>query len=965
MFDDFKENFFNMVTSRIFILLLLFIAAGFIMIHRIFDLQIVQGADFSDAFELKIRKERSIPATRGNIYDRNGNLLAYNDLSYSVTIEDVFESVRGKNAALNATIFNLIQLIERCGDKTVSDFFIILDQDNNYAFTTDDRENRHLRRFLADAYGKRRFDDLDYREQSATAEEVIEFLGGTSRFGIGGFETYEDEEGKERERFVVGLGFSKEDVLKIMTIRYDMSNNSFQRYIATTVATNVSEKTVAVVMENSDILRGVQITEASVRRYVDSIYFAHIIGYTGKISQEELESFRNSPDGSQYDMNDTIGKLGIEQSQEHILQGSKGNEVVFVNNVGKVIDTSDYVEPIAGNDVYLSIDKDLQIALYHILEEKIASIVYTKLRDIREYRPAENASSIDIVIPIYDVYYALINNNIINIDRLGQYDAGENEKEVYEIFVNRKAEIIEALLFELIDEKTPYNQLKLEYQVYQSLIAELLYQRGIISRNLVNTNDATFRAWTNEETISLNEYIHYCISMNWVDITKLVLHNQYSNATEIYREIVNFIIEALANNTEFDKRIFRFMIQNDLVRGRQLCLILLEQEAIKISEEEELIFVEGRVSPYRFLRDRIVNLDITPAQLALDPFSGSVVITDVNTGAVRALVSYPSYDNNKMANGVDAAYYSSLLNDLSKPLINYATQQRTAPGSTFKVVTAAGALLEGIVNSNSTISCQGIFEAITPPPRCWIFPRGIHGSLNLTSAIRDSCNVYFYEVGYQMGVLDGVYSASEGINVLGKYAAMFGLDAPTGIEIDEAMPQIATNDPVRAAIGQANSNYTTVSLARYVSAVANSGNCYDLTLIDKITDRGGNLLYENHAEIRNTITLAESEWSAIKLGMRRMVEKKTYFNDLAVLVAGKTGTAQENLNRPSHALFVGYAPYEEPEIGLAVRVAFGYSSDYATQIARDVIRYYYGLADREEIITGTASTLHGGTMAVD
>jgi penicillin-binding protein 2 len=302
---------------------------------------------------------------------------------------------------------------------------------------------------------------------------------------------------------------------------------------------------------------------------------------------------------------------------------------------------------------------------------------------------------------------------------------------------------------------------------------------------------------------------------------------------------------------------------------------------------------------------------------------------------------------------------------MSKPMINYATQQRTAPGSTFKIVTSVGALLEGIVNTNTTISCQGIFEAVAPPPRCWIFPRGIHGSLNLTSAIRDSCNVYFYEVGYQMGILDGNFSANEGIEVLGKYARMFGLDAPTGIEIDEATPLIATNDPVRAAIGQANSSYTTVSLARYITAVANSGNCFNLTLIDKITDRGGNLLYNNEAEIRNTITLADSEWSSIKLGMRRMVERKTYFDDLAVFVAGKTGTAQENINRPSHALFVGYAPYEEPEIGIAVRVAFGYSSDYAAQITRDVVKYYYGLAEREEIITGTATTLEGGTMAVD
>ncbi|MCL2254734.1 MAG: penicillin-binding protein, partial [Lachnospiraceae bacterium] len=409
MFDDLKENFFNMVTSRLFLLFILFTVICIILLHRVFDLQIVRGEEFLDTFQLKIKKEKTILASRGKIYDRNGKLLAYNNLSYSVTIEDVYESGRGKNANLNATIKTLIEMIEKCGDSTVSDFRIFLDQNNNYAFTTDDREDRQLRRFLADVYGKRRFDELDYKEQTATAEEVVEFLGGTTRFGIGAMETIEDENGKERDVFVVGKGFTKEEVMKIMTIRYDMSNNSFQKYIATTVATNVSEKTVAMVMENSDILRGVQITEDTVRSYVDSIYFAHILGYTGKISQEELENFRAAPSGNQYDMNDKVGKLGIEQSQEHILQGSKGYETVFVNSVGKVIDTSDYVEPIAGNDVYLTIDKELQMAIYHILEENIASIIYTKLRDIKEYKPTDNSSAVDIVIPIYDVYFALIN----------------------------------------------------------------------------------------------------------------------------------------------------------------------------------------------------------------------------------------------------------------------------------------------------------------------------------------------------------------------------------------------------------------------------------------------------------------------------------------------------------------------------------------------------------------------------
>ncbi|MDR2547705.1 MAG: penicillin-binding protein [Lachnospiraceae bacterium] len=960
MFDELKENLLNSATIRLLLLFLIFATACAIMIWRVFDLQIVRGEEYLDTFQLRIKKERSIPATRGNVFDRNGSLLAYNDLSFSVQIEDVFESGRNKNIELNETIYRLIKIIERCGDITVSDFRIILDADENYAFTTDDREDRQLRRFLADVYGKRTFAELDYRQQTATATMVVEHLAQPSRFGIGEFADVEN-----RENFIVGAGYTKEEVLQIMTIRYDMMSNSFQRFIPTTVATNVNELTVAVVMENLDTLRGVQIAEDTFRRYVDALYFAHILGYTGRISQDELEHFRADPAGRQYDMNDTIGKLGIERSMEHILQGTKGHETVFVDNVGRVISTSNHVDAAAGNDIYLTIDKDLQIAVYHILEEKIASIIYTKLRNIREYVPTANATSTDIVIPIYDVYYALINNSVISIDRLGQPGAGEHQAAVSTLFNSRKNEVILELVNELYDRKTPFDRLSEEGQTYQRMALEILFQRGILNRDTINVRDTTYQAFFTDESISLSEFIEYAIAVNWIDITRLDLHSQYADADEMFDVIVAIMVSALRSSSAFDKRVLCYLIMRDVVSGRQLCHILLEQGVVVLEEEILERWYEGRTTPFQFLSDRIAHLDITPAQLALDPFSGSAVITDVKTGEVLAMVSYPGYDNNRMANGVDAAYYSMLLNDLSRPMFNYATQQRTAPGSTLKMVSATAGILEGIIGAQSSFTCNGIFEEVYPPPRCWIYPGGRHGTLNLAAAVTHSCNVYFYEIGYRAGMFDGAHSSDEGIRVLSRYIDMFGLNAVTGIEVDEAMPHPSTIDAVRSMIGQGNANFTTVGLARYVTAVANNGICYDLTLIDKITDPIGNLLVKNEAVIRNTIPLADSEWNSIHQGMRQVVERRSYFDDLAVLVAGKTGTAQETALRPSHALFVGYAPYREPEIGLATRVAFGYSSDYAAQITREIIKYYYGLAEHDEIITGVATELEGGTMSID
>ena len=956
MFENLKENFINMVTSRVFVLILVIFAIGGIMINRVFDLQIVHGEEYLDSFQMKIKKERTIKGSRGCIYDRNGNLLAYNELAHSITIEDVYESGRFKNLNLNTTIYKLIQIIEENGDKIVSDFKIVLDKNGRYSFTV---EGTQLYRFLADVYGHTTIDMLEEKERTATAQEVIDYLCGWDKFRIGQY-----TEDTTKADFVPGNGYTREEILKILTVRYDMSTNNYQKYIATTVATDVSEKTVAVVMENNAELEGVSIVEDTIRKYVDGVYFSHIIGYTGKISQEDLEEFQVSDTTHSYDLNDTVGKLGIEKSMESYLQGTKGSEVIFVNSVGKVTETTNYVEPVAGNDIYLTIDKDLQIAAYHVLEEHLAGILCTNIINAKEFDTSKVSSS-KIKIPIYDVYFALINNAIIDTGHFSSKDAGETEKLVYEKYVDRKAGVLEHLNEELLVSPTPYEKLDMEYQVYESYIAEMLYTSGVIVSDKVDRNDPTYIAWTTDEVISLNEYLKYCIAMNWIDVSKLELKEQYSDSEQIYSKIVEYILKQLEDDFNFSKKIYRFMIKKDIISGNQICKILLEQEVVDIPKEEEDQFYRGAISAYTFMMNRIRNLDITPAQLALDPHSASMVITDVNTGDVLALVSYPGYDINKMANGVDAEYFNQLRGDLSEPMINFATYQKTAPGSTFKMVSSTAGLMEGIINPYTTFRCTGLFESVSPPAACWINGKGSHGMLNVTGAIRHSCNMFFYELGYRLGTVGDTYSSDAGLKKLAAYADLYGLTETSGIEIEESVPQVSTEDAVRSAIGQGTNNYTTVGLARYVTTVANSGTCYNLTLVDKITDHSGNLLDERSATVRNTIEMEDSYWNAIHMGMRQVVENNTYYSDLPIKVAGKTGTAEENKSRANHALFVCYAPYEKPEIAIATRIAYGYSSSYAAQTTKDIIKYYFELAEEEEIITGTASQITASTTVTD
>ena len=186
--------------------------------------------------------------------------------------------------------------------------------------------------------------------------------------------------------------------------------------------------------------------------------------------------------------------------------------------------------------------------------------------------------------------------------------------------------------------------------------------------------------------------------------------------------------------------------------------------------------------------------------------------------------------------------------------------------------------------------------------------------------------------------------------VLQKYASIYGLNQKTGIEIEENTPEIATQYPVMAAIGQSDNNFTTVSLSRYVTAVT-SGKLYDYQLMSRIVDTEGNIVasYEPHyTDI--TDTLNSGQWDAIHSGMRMVVENLDSFAGFEIPVAGKTGTAQQVETRPNHALFVGYFPYDDPKYSIATRIAYGYSSHNAASAARNIISYYYGNQALDDIL---------------
>ncbi|MDO4272032.1 MAG: penicillin-binding transpeptidase domain-containing protein [Eubacteriales bacterium] len=928
-----------------------------ILIQELFDLQIIQGQDYINKFQTRTTKTRVLKSTRGNIYDRNGDVIASNILSYSLTFEDngSYETTRDKNLTLNGIAYRVLQILAKNGDSLTHNFHINVDESGQYAFDVD--EGFTLNRFRADIYGHPLIDDLTEEEKNATAADMVEFLSGSKGFSI---VLYGDNAytAQELESHNLPQQLTPQEILDIAIIRYELNTNSFKKYMPVTIATNVSENSVAAIMENQSQLQGIDVVEDSIRQYIDDVSMGPILGYTGKASSEELDSLREqNPD---YSNDAIIGKAGIEQYMELTLQGTDGEETVSVDNLGKVlkIDEDTRVIPKAGNDVYLTIDTNWQSGIYQILKQRVAGILISKIEAIKEVDYDSISDASQVPVPIYDVYNALVQNSVIDINKFSDENASQTEKNLYAKFLQKQQQIFDTITNRLTGDNPPaYKDEDKQMQEYLSYICDNLLRDTlkIISKDAVDTADATYQAWEKEQSISLKDYLTYATSQNWIDISKISPEGEYLDSAEVYQALTAYITDYLKTDTNFSKLLYKYMLHEDTISGQELCLVLYEQGVLSKEDGSYESLASGATGAYDFMINKLYTLDIEPAQLALMPCSASAVITDVNTGQVLACVSYPGYDNNRLTNNMDTAYYSKLAMDLSSPFFNKATQQKTAPGSTLKPLSAIAGMLEGVIDDGTYIECTGSFDLVQPPINCW--NRYGHGAIEIREAIEQSCNYFFNTIGFRMGkVGDDEFSETQSLAKLNQYASLMALDKTTGIEITEAAPQVSNELAVPSYMGQGRHLFTTSQLARYATTLANSGTIYDLTLLDRVTDSKGSILEEYEPEVEDVMDVPENVWEDLHDGMYRVVQTHDQFNGLGMDVAGKTGTAQIDLQHPDHGLFVGYAPAYEPEYAIAVRIANGYSSGNACLAANDIFKYIFELADEKSILTGIASS---------
>ncbi|MEG1999903.1 MAG: penicillin-binding transpeptidase domain-containing protein [Evtepia sp.] len=324
----------------------------------------------------------------------------------------------------------------------------------------------------------------------------------------------------------------------------------------------------------------------------------------------------------------------------------------------------------------------------------------------------------------------------------------------------------------------------------------------------------------------------------------------------------------------------------------------------------------------------------------------AVAVLDVRDGSVLSLASYPTYNIETFTED-----YDMLRNAPNRPMYNRAVQGIYAPGSTFKMVTAIAGLTEGIITPETKILDTGRYLYYSSPrPQCWIYRQSgkTHGTETVSEAIRDSCNIFFYDVGRRLG-----------IELLEDYARKFGLGEKTGIELSgEAVGVVAgpeytesigqtwyEGNTLSAAIGQENNQFTTLQMANYVATLVNGGTRWRTHLLKSVeTYDFSALVTEYKAESLGTMNIAPEHLAAVKSGMLQVTQSSAiwrYFKNSPVAVGSKTGSAQVTGNQDSNAVFVCFAPYDDPEIAIAIVVEEGGSGSQLGAIAAQIVNYYF------------------------
>lgn len=921
---SYLERIKEFIKSRLFLMLMGVFVLFSIIVVRLFSMQIVNGEKYQQNLKASILQELSIPASRGIIYDRYGRPLATNQVAFSLKLDDSIKvSLSNRNLILENVVLSYSD-----EDLTITDNLpVTSSKPYSFTFATEDEELEWKTNI-----------GLTKKQMNMTADEVMDYL--SEKFQVSPSLT------ALQQRKVISLGINSSDknlmlisLIQILdengeTLVDDLPISASEPYIFQ--FNNNESKEIdwkkSVGMKNEKL-------SASPKECIE--YLENLFEVPQNLSSEmkrKIIAIRYSLYLKRYRKYQPV-TISINISNKTVASVEEHNDSLS----GVSIDTSSLRNYTSGK--YFS----------HILGyiRKISDTEYEEYKD-----------------------YGYTNSDIIGksgIEKLYELDLnGEDGEMMVEVDASGRR-------INTIETKQPVSG----DNVFLTLDKKLQTAAyDYLEQSLTDVLIAKLTATSLKDTpITLKEFFASMVKCNTINLNQII-----KSKTGVQKDICNMLLAeypSLTLTNDDDKEMAQQFIinciNNNLISYKQLILVLVEQGMITADEEYLTKIKNGTVSPLSVVIAKLRDGEITPGDTNLDPCSGSVVVADVNTGETLALVTYPSYDNNRLVNNFDNDYYNFLLENPSTPLVNRPLRQSKAPGSTFKMITALAALDTGIITPNTVIQDLGIFKnAGIPYAKCWIYSNGgTHGSVNVSTALEVSCNYFFYETSYRMGNQSSG-GAEQSIRTLNKYMAAFGLDSYSGIEIGESEPHMASpeykeetikwqnpdatvsqtrwsdGDTIRNAIGQSVNNYAPSHMTKYIATLANGGTRYTMHLVDKVEETNGAIVKKVDPIIEEVTKFEDADLQAVYKGMLLVTQGsrgtlRGIFKDFPIDVAGKSGTAQENLTRSSHTWFTGFAPYDDPQIAVTVMIPFGESSGSpAAVVAKNIIGEYMGLNYKPE-----------------
>ncbi|MBQ7059596.1 MAG: hypothetical protein IJM83_09920 [Firmicutes bacterium] len=880
---------FHVLTDRIMWISLILVALFTGILISLYQIQVKDRDHYVELASEQKKEAQSYQITktipRGNIYDRNGNPLALN-----VEHDSLFYIPAAENENLAASLTELMDLFSRYQmDFSIDQVFPLLYSEKDgfsYHPAFDERYNEiNHWNFLAEVYNTSR-DELTEEQRRTNAKDAFMHLYEETF----GFTPTED----------------MELAVRLCSVYYAVFSGRFDPEIPIRLAVDIPEEMMVRILERPDLYKGFFAQKEYERIYPEGYLFAHIVGYVGRISQEEMEEYADM--GLDYPPNAVVGKNGIEQAYEQTLAG--------------------------GNDVYLTIERDFQEQTYLALEKQIRQLLLTKIES-ESKEPFESYT-------LRDVFASMIGNRIFTDKMLS---SGEPWMTSYRETADDAAQTFAEELTDAIMENLPVKSYSDTLKAIYDLMITNMRDEGRLSYQY-QKDDAFYVPYAEGEKGAYDLFSH-ALDHQYIPLDEFGLNSDIPKETLI-EKIVEFEIKELSASETYRLLVCQRMIQDGWFFENEMILLLYEQKILDDTDGLLIKLQNEEITAKELILSKIREGQLTPQQIALDPCSGSVVVSDPFSGEILSIVSYPSYDPMRFMNDDD--YYNQIVLDVTGPLSFRAVFESRAIGSTYKTCTAITALELGVIDEKTKIHDDYTFPYVNSAdhPACWSSVS--HGDITVAQALDHSCNYFFYQLGYLLSEPDQNHQFDDdvGLKKMANYAKILGLATPTQIEIGETVPTTSSIDAVRSSIGQGTNAFSAANINRYTCTLTNGGTVYNLYLVDEVKSPNGKTLYRAQGEIDHETGISDNTLRIVKAGMRLVVtdEHKEEFQVLEKLnihAAGKTGTVQEAEDRPDHSLFTGYTTIEDPKIVVTAMIPFGGGSHNAIPVFVDVVQSYYGI----------------------